>query len=106
MPTSRSITSEHDVRTAGSSRGSVADEQIFRLILIAGAVVIMPVAIYHRVRSQAGGESLDRRQEGLAGTRSKYLPAGRSSDGTGWRRPRSSPRQSSLWIGHAPKSAP
>ncbi len=43
----------------------MADEQIFRLILIAGAAMIMPVAIYHRVRSQAGGESLDRRQEGL-----------------------------------------
>ena len=43
----------------------MADEQIFRLILIAGAAIIMPVAIYHRVRSQAGGESLDRRQEGL-----------------------------------------
>ncbi|MCH7825230.1 MAG: isoprenylcysteine carboxylmethyltransferase family protein [Acidobacteria bacterium] len=44
---------------------SVADEQVFRLILIAGAAIIMPVAIYHRVKSQATGESLDRRQEGL-----------------------------------------
>ncbi|HEX9701192.1 MAG TPA: isoprenylcysteine carboxylmethyltransferase family protein [Acidobacteriota bacterium] len=43
----------------------MADEQIFRLILIAGFAIIMPAGIYHRVRSQASGESLDRRQEGL-----------------------------------------
>ena len=43
----------------------MADEQIFRLILIAGFAIIMPAGIYHRVKSQASGESLDRRQEGL-----------------------------------------
>ncbi len=43
----------------------MADEQIFRLILIAGFAIIMPAGIYHRVKSQANGESLDRRQEGL-----------------------------------------
>jgi len=43
----------------------VADDQIFRLILIAGFAIIMPSVIYHQVKSQAGGESLDRRQEGL-----------------------------------------
>ena len=43
----------------------MADEQVFRFILIAGFAVIMPGGIYHRVRSQASGESLDRRQEGL-----------------------------------------
>ena len=48
-----------------ASRGSVADDQIFRLILIAGFAIIMPPVIYHRVKSQASGESLDRRQEGL-----------------------------------------
>ena len=43
----------------------MADDQIFRLILIAGFAIIMPPMIYHRVKSQASGESLDRRQEGL-----------------------------------------
>ncbi len=43
----------------------MADEQIFRLILIAGFAIIMPAGIYHRVKSQASAESLDRRQEGL-----------------------------------------
>ncbi len=43
----------------------MADEQIFRLILIAGFAIIMPAGIYHRVKSRARGERLDRRQEGL-----------------------------------------
>ncbi len=43
----------------------MADEQIFRFILIAGLTIIMPAGIYYRVKSQASGESLDRRQEGL-----------------------------------------
>jgi protein-S-isoprenylcysteine O-methyltransferase Ste14 len=42
-----------------------ADDRLFRLVLIASALAIFPIAIYHRVRSQATGESLDRRQEGL-----------------------------------------
>jgi protein-S-isoprenylcysteine O-methyltransferase Ste14 len=40
-------------------------DQTFRLILIVGLLVILPVGIYHRVRSQATGEKLDRSQEGL-----------------------------------------
>ena len=43
----------------------MADEQIFRFILIGGFAIIMPPAIYYRVKSQASGESLDRRQERL-----------------------------------------
>jgi protein-S-isoprenylcysteine O-methyltransferase Ste14 len=42
-----------------------ADDRLFRLILIGSALAIFPIAIYFRVRSQATGESLDRRQEGL-----------------------------------------
>jgi protein-S-isoprenylcysteine O-methyltransferase Ste14 len=42
----------------------VTDDQIFRLVLIAGFVTLMPVVVYHRLRSQATGEPLDRRQEG------------------------------------------
>ena len=36
----------------------------FRVILIIGMVAVMPFGIYHRVRSQSTGETLDRRQEG------------------------------------------
>ena len=40
------------------------DEQTFRLILLAGFVVLVPTGIWHRLRSRTG-EKLDRRQEGL-----------------------------------------
>jgi protein-S-isoprenylcysteine O-methyltransferase Ste14 len=43
----------------------MGDDQTFRIILGAGMLVFMPIAIYRRVRSQATGETLDRRQEGL-----------------------------------------
>jgi protein-S-isoprenylcysteine O-methyltransferase Ste14 len=42
----------------------MADEQTFRTILIISSLMVFPVAIYHRVRSQLTGESLDRWQEG------------------------------------------
>ena len=41
-------------------------DETFRIILIVGAALVLPVAIYYRVKSQATGEELDRRQEGLA----------------------------------------
>jgi protein-S-isoprenylcysteine O-methyltransferase Ste14 len=41
------------------------DDQVFRFILIAGFLVLIPVGLYHRVKSQATGEKLDRRQEGI-----------------------------------------
>ena len=43
----------------------MADDQTFRLILALGMTAVLPVGIYHRVRSQASREKLDRRQEGL-----------------------------------------
>ena len=42
----------------------MADDQTFRLTLIRWLAAMLPVGIYHRVRSQASGEKLDRRQEG------------------------------------------
>lgn len=39
-------------------------EQLFRAILIAAALILFPISIFHRVRSQSTGESLDRWQEG------------------------------------------
>src|SRR5689334_4157252 len=41
------------------------DDQVFRFILSAGFLVLIPVGLYHRVKSQATGEKLDRRKEGL-----------------------------------------
>src|SRR5262245_52537846 len=43
----------------------MGDDHVFRLILIAGLAAVLPVGVYHRVRSQMTGERLDRRQEGL-----------------------------------------
>jgi len=42
----------------------VSDDQLFRLILLAGIVLFMPIGIYHRLKARTG-EKLDRRQEGL-----------------------------------------
>ncbi|HWN93873.1 MAG TPA: isoprenylcysteine carboxylmethyltransferase family protein [Methylomirabilota bacterium] len=42
----------------------MSDDQLFRLILLAGFVIFMPIGIYHRLKSRTG-EKLDRRQEGL-----------------------------------------
>ena len=41
------------------------NEFIFRLILILGFAMIIPVGLYHRINAQKTGERLDRRQEGL-----------------------------------------
>ena len=41
------------------------DEDIFRLVLILGFVAVFPIALYHRLKSQASKEKLDRRAEGL-----------------------------------------
>ena len=40
------------------------DDPLFRLILLTGFVIFMPIGIYHRLRSRTG-EHLDRQQEGL-----------------------------------------
>ena len=40
-------------------------DQTFRAILIVVFLLVLPIGIYHRLRSQATREKLDRRQEGL-----------------------------------------
>src|SRR5688500_14805326 len=40
-------------------------DQTFRIALLVLFAAILPVGIYYRLKSQATGESLDRRQEGL-----------------------------------------
>ncbi len=40
-------------------------EQTFRYILILGFAIIVPFGVYHRIKSQATGEKLDRRQDGI-----------------------------------------
>ena len=37
----------------------------FHTILLAGFLIVIPIALYYRIKSQATGERLDRRQEGL-----------------------------------------
>ena len=41
------------------------EDQTFRIVLIISSLVLFPVTIYHRLKSQATREKLDRRQEGL-----------------------------------------
>ncbi len=41
------------------------DDQIFRLILILGFAVVLPVGLYHRLKAHAAKDKLDRRQEGI-----------------------------------------
>lgn len=41
-----------------------ADDHIFRIILVVGFLIIIPITAYHRVKSHTG-EKLDRKQEGL-----------------------------------------
>jgi len=43
---------------------SMDDDQTFRIVLIIGALILLPIMVYHRVKSQATGETLDRWQEG------------------------------------------
>jgi protein-S-isoprenylcysteine O-methyltransferase Ste14 len=40
-------------------------DSTFRTVLLALFLVLFPIGLYHRLKSQATGESLDRRQEGL-----------------------------------------
>ena len=40
------------------------DDQVFRAVLLAGFGMVVPIGLWHRLRSRTG-EKLDRRQEGL-----------------------------------------
>jgi protein-S-isoprenylcysteine O-methyltransferase Ste14 len=40
-------------------------EQTFQDVLIAGCLIVVPIAFYHRLKSRAAGDRLDRRQEGF-----------------------------------------
>ena len=43
----------------------MSQDATFRTVLIVGFLAVIPVTLYHRLKSQATGEKLDRRQEGL-----------------------------------------
>jgi len=43
----------------------VSDDQTFRYVLLGILLMVLPIGIYHRIRSQATREPLDRRQEGV-----------------------------------------
>jgi protein-S-isoprenylcysteine O-methyltransferase Ste14 len=43
----------------------MGDDDTFRMILFASFLSLVPIAVYHRIRSQRTGEKLDRRKEGL-----------------------------------------
>jgi protein-S-isoprenylcysteine O-methyltransferase Ste14 len=48
-----------------SERASVNNEQALRAALVVIALIVFPIGVVYRIRSQATGERLDRRQEGL-----------------------------------------
>lgn len=54
----------HDDLGCPKNLTPMPDEQLFRTVLIAVSLVLFPVTFYYRLRSQASGESLDRRHEG------------------------------------------
>ncbi len=41
------------------------NDATFRAVLLAGFLILAPIGVYYRLRSQSTGEKLDRRQEGL-----------------------------------------
>lgn len=43
----------------------MTDDQMFRAALAAGLLIVFPIALYFRLKSQATREPLDRRQEGI-----------------------------------------
>jgi len=43
----------------------MSDDDTFRLIIIAWFVIVIPIGLYHRLKSWATGDAIDRREEGL-----------------------------------------
>ena len=43
----------------------MSTESTFRAVAVASIVLCLPIGLYHRIRSQASGERLDRTQEGV-----------------------------------------
>lgn len=41
------------------------DDSVFRIVLLVVLLAVVPIGMYHRLKSQATGEKLDRRQEGV-----------------------------------------
>lgn len=43
----------------------MGDDHTFRVILLVGFLILIPIGLYHRLRSWATGDKIERRQEGL-----------------------------------------
>jgi protein-S-isoprenylcysteine O-methyltransferase Ste14 len=43
----------------------MSHDEVFQIVMVTVLLVVFPIGMYHRIRSQATGEPLDRRQEGL-----------------------------------------
>src|SRR5271169_1876088 len=54
-----------DQKQSGQSQTTMNHDQTFRAVLIVVFLLVLPIGIYHRLKSQATREKLDRRQEGL-----------------------------------------
>jgi protein-S-isoprenylcysteine O-methyltransferase Ste14 len=49
----------------GARIGPMTTESTFRVAVIASLALTLPIGFYYRIRSQRGGERLDRREEGI-----------------------------------------
>jgi len=43
----------------------MGDDHTFRVIILVGFLIVIPIGLYHRLRSWATGDKIERRQEGL-----------------------------------------
>jgi protein-S-isoprenylcysteine O-methyltransferase Ste14 len=54
------------VRLVTMREGATMDiDHTFRMLMVAGCLLVFPIGLYYRVKSQARGERLDRSQEGV-----------------------------------------
>ncbi len=53
----------------------MSDDQVFQIILIAAVAILMPIAMYHRIRAMSG-EKLDRSREGAFFLTARVVLAG------------------------------
>ena len=64
QPTSLQVVEKKWYDGSEANGVSVSHDQTFRTVLLVGFLVVLPVAVYYRLKSQATGERLDRQQEG------------------------------------------
>ena len=65
QPTAAAMLVKDARRERRGPRSTMNQDDTFRIILLLGLLIVLPIGVYHRLKSQATGEKLDRRQEGV-----------------------------------------